>query len=162
MICFQTGKWSLSPIYLKLWIFTGGQFWPPGIDVVVVGLRVLLLLYVCVCVINHELVCVETHHPLKLVSPHLDQSCKTNWLKLLLFLTLTSKVKLNFKSKSTPFLVNPCDKLPPLEAITSKLGQKMQNTLLKIPIVLRIALHDHVNLKFQISWIPGLSNRENA
>ena len=40
--------------------------------------------YVCVCV-NHELVCMITHCPLKLGSPNLDQRCKTPWLRSLLF-----------------------------------------------------------------------------
>ena len=56
------------------------------------GLRVLSLpasvcVYVCVrpCV-NHELVHVITHHPLKLESPNLNHRCKIPWLRSLLFL----------------------------------------------------------------------------
>ena len=74
------------------------------------GLRVLSLpasvclcvrLSVCVCV-KHLLVHAITYHPFKLGSLNLDHRCKIPWLRSLLFwgwLTLTFKVKFNFKVK---------------------------------------------------------------
>ena len=46
-----------------------------------------------------------THHPFKLGSPNLDHRCKRPWLRSLLFLgwlTMTFKVKFNFKVKIYP------------------------------------------------------------
>ena len=43
--------------------------------------------FVCLCVracSNHEIVPVINHHPFKLGSPNLDQTCKTTWLRSLL------------------------------------------------------------------------------
>ena len=75
------------------------------------GLRVLSLpASVCLCVppcVNHELVRAITHDPFQLGSPNLDHRCKRPWLRSLLFwgwLTLTSKVKFNFKVKIYPIL----------------------------------------------------------
>ena len=58
-------------------------------------------------IVNPQLVRAITHHPLKLGSPNLDHRCKRPWLRSLLFwgwLTLTFKVKFNFKVKSYPIL----------------------------------------------------------
>ena len=71
-----------------------------------------LRLSVCVCVlpcVNHELVRAITHHPFQLGSPNLDHRFKRPWLRPLLFfflewLTLTFKVKFNFKVKIYPIL----------------------------------------------------------
>ena len=51
--------------------------------------------------VNHELVRAITHHPFKLGSPNLDHICKRPWLRSLSWrwLTLTFKVKFNFKVK---------------------------------------------------------------
>ena len=79
------------------------------------GLRVLSLpASVCVSVClsvgvcgNHLLVRAITHHPFQLGSPNLDHRCKRPWLRSLSFwgwLTLTFKVKFNFKVKSYPIL----------------------------------------------------------
>ena len=76
------------------------------------GLRVLSLpASVCVCVrpcVNHQLGHAITHHPFKLGSPNLDHICKRPWLRSLLFwgmmMTLTFKVKFNFKVKIYPIL----------------------------------------------------------
>ena len=48
-------------------------------------LSVCLSVNPCVC-INLRLFCAITHHLFKLGSPNLDQSCKTTWLRSLLFL----------------------------------------------------------------------------
>ena len=62
--------------------------------------------YVCGCVcvrvcvslcVNHLLVCAISRDPFKLWSPNLDQRCKRFWLRSLLFLTLTFKIKFNLK-----------------------------------------------------------------
>ena len=57
---------------------------------------------------NHLLVRTITHHPFTLGSPNLDHRCKRPWLRSLLFfwgwLTLTFKVKFNFKVKIYPIL----------------------------------------------------------
>ena len=55
--------------------------------------------------VNHKLVCAITHHPFHLGSPNLDHRCKRPWLRSLLFwewLTLTFKVKFNFRSQNLP------------------------------------------------------------
>ena len=120
-------------------IFTRGQFWPSGIVVACVCLCVCMC--VCVCVsVNHELVWAIIHQPFKLGLPNLDQRCKRPWLRNLLFLaqlTLTFKVKLNFKVKIYPILsmwVCPCDKSPPIEVSISKFGPKMHISTVKVPI----------------------------
>ena len=82
-------------------IFTRGQFWPSGIVVACV------CLCVSVCVRQPPVVRVITHHQFKLGSPNLDHRCKRPLLRCLLFwgwLTLTFKVKFNFKVKSYPIL----------------------------------------------------------
>ena len=79
------------------------------------GLRVLSLpASVCLCVCPSVCVCGKyllvraiTHHPFKLGSLNLDHRCKRPWLRSLLFwgwLTLTFKVKFNFKVKIYPIL----------------------------------------------------------
>ena len=58
------------------------------------GVRVLSLpasVRLCVCVrpcVNHELVCVITHHPFKLESPNLNHRCKRPWSRSQLFLSV--------------------------------------------------------------------------
>ena len=63
-------------------------------------------LCLCVC-INHLLVRTLTHHLFKLGSQNLVQRSKTPWLRPYCFggqLTLTFKVKFNFKLKIDPIL----------------------------------------------------------
>ena len=82
-----------------------------------------------------------TDHPFKLGSPNLDHRCKRPWLRSVLFwgwLTLTFKVKCNFKSKFTPFWVIQRDNSSPVQAKATKFGPEVLNTLVKIPVVLGI------------------------
>ena len=112
------------------------------------GLRVLsspasVCVCPCVCVslwVNHLLVHAITRDPFKLGSPNLDQRCKRPWLRSLLFLgwlTLTFKVKFNFKVKIYPILslwVCPRHKSPPFEVRISIFGPKMHLSTVKVPI----------------------------
>ena len=85
-------------------VFTRGQFWPSGIVVACVCLSVCPSIRVCG---KHLLVRAITHHPFKLGSLNSDHRCKRPWLRSLLFwewLTLTFKVKFNFKVKIYPIL----------------------------------------------------------
>ena len=71
-----------------------------------------------------------TDHPFKLESPTLDHRCKRPQLRSLMFwgwLTLTFKVKFNFKVEIYPILslwVCPRDKSPLIEVRISKFGPK--------------------------------------
>ena len=101
-----------------------------------------LLLSVCppvcssVCVI--ELVHVISFHLFKLGSPNLDQECKRPWFGALLFcgvINLYPQGQIGLdKVKIYPIWACPHDKSPLFEARTTKFEQKMQNTLVKIPI----------------------------
>ena len=70
-------------------------------------LRLSVCASVCAVIMSHEFVRALTHHPFKLWSPYLDHRCKRPWLRSLLFwgwLTLTFKVKFNFKVEIYPIL----------------------------------------------------------
>ena len=78
-----------------------------------------------------------TRHLFKLGSPKLVQRNKTHLLRNLLFwgrLTLTFKVKFNFKLKIDPILVCPTHYSPPIQCRISKFGPQMHFTTVKIPI----------------------------
>ena len=117
-VCLICSKYSILPsllsvpsytvgrIYIlgKLGFITRGQFWPSGIVVACVCLFVCPS--VCVCG-KHLLVRAITHHPSKLGSLNLtigvkdlgkDPYCFGGWL------TLTFKVKFNFKVKIYPIV----------------------------------------------------------
>ena len=103
------------------------------------GLRVLSLpVSVCVCVcINHLIVRTITGHLFMLGSPNLVQRSKTPWLRFLLFwgqMTLTFKVKFNFKLKIDPILSLPNHRSPPILVRISKFGQQMHFRTVKIPV----------------------------
>ena len=122
-----------------LTLFTWGHIWP--LDIVIA----------CVCLsqylsINPEFGPTLTHYPFKLGSPNLNQRYKTPWLRSLLFwgqLTLTSKVRFNWKSKFTYFEL--------VHAITHhlvKLGfanfdQKMHFSTVKISFNFLLDWHWH-------------------
>ena len=96
--------------------------------------------------VRHQ-VCPRDNSTPKLGSPNLDHRCKRPWLRSLLFwgwLTLTFKVKFNFNSKFTPFSACPCDNSSPVQARATKFGPEVQNTLVKIPIVLEVDWAWHV------------------
>ena len=106
------------------------------------GLRVLSLpesVRVCPCMcVNPLLVRAITHHPLTLGSPNLDKRCKTTWLWpkwFLIAIVLTFKVKINLKSKSTPFSVIPCNKSTPIEARTKNLDKRCKTPWLRFPFI---------------------------
>ena len=109
-------------------IFTRGQFWPSGI--VIAPVRPSVTKFV------HAI----THHPFKLGPPNLDQRCKTPWLRSLLFWggnqPWPSRSNSRSKSKFTPFWACPHHNLSPIKARIIKFGPEVQNTLVKIPIVL--------------------------
>ena len=102
---------------------------------------------VCVCVrvcvslcVNHLLVRAITRDPFKLGSPNLDQRCKRPWLRSLLFiggqLTLTFKVKFNLKVWIYCILSLFAHYSLPIQARITKFGPEVQNSLVKISIVL--------------------------
>ena len=110
--------------------------------------------------IRHQ-VCPRDNSTPKLGSPNLDHRCKRPWLRSLLFwgwLTLTFKVKFNFDSKFTPFWACPWDNSSPVQARATKFGPEVQNTLVKIPIVLGVdwAWHVKFNLFSKSCWFASL------
>ena len=101
---------SCSSVFLYSAVRQAGQaegypFYPR--PVLAFGYCRCLRLSVCPSVrpcVNHEFVRAITHHPFKLGSPNLDHRCKRPWLRSLLFLGVTFKVKFNFKVKIYPIL----------------------------------------------------------
>ena len=73
-------------------------------------------------------------------------------------MTLTFKVKFNFNSKFTPFWACPWDNSSPVPARANKFGPEVQNTLVKIPIVLGVdwAWHVKFNLFSKSCWFASL------
>ena len=125
----RISSWKYLPFNSKfINIFARGQFWPPGI--------VVACVCVCVC-INHLIVRTITGHLFMLGSPNLVQRSKTPWLRFLLFwgqMTLTFKVKFNFKLKIDPILSLPNHCSPPILVRISKFGQQMHFRTVKIPV----------------------------
>ena len=110
--------------------------------------------------VRHQ-VCPHDNSTPKLGSPNLDHRCKRPWLRSLLFwgwLTLTFKVKFNFNSKFTPFWACPWDSSSPIQARATKFRPEVQNTLVKIPIVLGFdwAWHVKFNLFSKSCWFASL------
>ena len=128
-------------------VFTRGQFWPSGIVVACVCVCVSVCqsvclsvcLSVCVCV-NHLLVRPITLDPFKLGSPNLDQRCKRPWLRSLLFWggnwPWPSRSNLTSKSEFTQFWACPDHNSLPIQARITKFGPEVENSLVKVPIVL--------------------------
>ena len=110
---YFTGTWTV--IWFPQWscpgVYECTNHTNPFLHEASFGLRVLSLpVSVCVCVcecvgLNPELVCPITYHLFKLGSPNLDWRFKTLWLISLFMewrLTLTFKVKFNFKCQNLP------------------------------------------------------------
>ena len=97
--------WSqVHDVYVyQVWLWYFNSFLPEASFC----LRVLSLPASVRVGVNHSLVRAITWHSFKLESLNLNQKCKTPWFKSLLFwgwLTLTFKVKFNFKLKIDPIL----------------------------------------------------------
>ena len=142
-----------DPRHHQVFIFTRGQFWPPGIDC-----RCLrLCVSVCVCPSVAKFADMITHHPFKLGSPHLEQRCKRPCLRSLLFcraidFDLQFKVKFNLeKSKFTPFCACPHHNSSPVQARITKMP-----IVFKIPTFLRHGWpwpsRSNLNFKCQNFW----------
>ena len=125
-------------------VITRCQFWPSGIVVACV------CVYPSVCVnvrvsVNYEFVRTITQQPCKLGSPNLDHRCKRPWLRSPLFLgwlTLTFKVKFNFKVKIYPHLslwVCPRHKSARIVVRISKFGPKCILALLRSLLILGLS-----------------------
>ena len=117
-------------------VFTRGQFWPSGIVVACVCVCVS----VCMCV-NHLLVRAITRDPFKLWSPNLDQRCKRPWLRSLFWGGVgnwpwPSRSNLTSKSEFTQFWACPDHNSQPIQARITKYGPEVENSLVKVPIVL--------------------------
>ena len=107
-------KRSTAPSYISmLWkdidssvFFTRGQFWLSDIAVACICPCVCVLLPVRPCV-KPELIRAITCDPFKPGSPHLNQSCKTPWLRSLVFcavIDLDSQCQIYIKIKMYPSL----------------------------------------------------------
>ena len=98
--------------------------------------------------VNHLLVRAITRDPFKLGSPNLNHRCKRPWLRSLLFWggdwPLPSRSNSPLKSKFTPFWTCPPDNSSSVQARTTEFGPDVQNTLVKIPIVLGVEWASHV------------------
>ena len=145
------------PIFTQLLIFALWSFLRPFLFEASIGLRVLslpvsvclcLCLCLCVCVIlcvNDLLVRTITQDPFELGSPNLYHRCKGPWLRSLFFgrggdWPWPSRSNLTSHSKLTPFWACPHNNSSPVQARTTKFGPEVENTLVKIPIVLVIEL----------------------
>ena len=136
------GKWPP----FRRWHAVSNAFLPEAS----LGLRELsspasLCVSVCVSLcVNHLLVRAITRDPFKLGSQNLDQRCKRPWLRSLLFLgwlTLTLKVKSNFKIKIYPILsLWVCLRLksPTIEVRIPYLNQKCILALLRSILILEL------------------------
>ena len=77
----RSSDFSLNSFKYMFVFLTRGHFWPAGI----------VFTCVCPCVLTPVCPCVNkfvwriTHHPFKLGSPNMDQSCKIAWLRSMLF-----------------------------------------------------------------------------
>ena len=107
------------------------------------GLRVLSL-SASVCVYVSLSMCQSRACPRYNSSPvsaKIPIVCGGDWL-------WPSRSNLTSQSKFTPFWACPCDNSSPIQAWTTKFGPEVQNTLVKIPVVLGIDWAWHV--KFNI------------
>ena len=114
-------------------IFTRGQFWPSGIVVACV----------CVCLsvcVNQLLVRAITRDPFKLGSPNLDRRCKKTLVKVPIVLggnwPWPSRSNLTSNTEFTPFWACPDHNSLPIQARITKFGPEVENSLVKVPIVL--------------------------
>ena len=90
-----------------------------------------------------------TQHPFKLGSRNSDHRCKIFWFRAPLFWgdwPWPSGSNLTSKSKLTPFWAWTRDNSSPAQARTTKFLPELQNTLVKIPIVLGVDWAWHVKL----------------
>ena len=125
-------------------VFTGGQFWPSGIVVVCVCVSVCLC--VCVCLSVCLSACQSLACPRDNSGPFQARITKfgTKMQKTLvnvLFVLWTdrlwpSRSNLTWKSQFIPFWACPHHNSPPIQARITKFGPEVQNTLVKILIVL--------------------------
>ena len=104
---------------------------------------------------NYMLVRTITQDPFKLGSPNLDH--RWLWLRSLLFWVIDcwlSRSNLASKSTRTSFWACPRGNSSPGQARTTKFGPEVQNTLVKIPIVLRLIESTcQIYLNFKILFI---------
>ena len=102
-------------------------------------LRLCVCVSVCLCV-NQLLVRAITRDPFKLGSPNLDQRCKRPWLRSLFILggnrPWPSRSNLTSKLEFTPFWACPDHNSLPIQARITKFGPEVENSLVKVPIVL--------------------------
>ena len=136
----QQIKWIISPR-------ESGRTWQTFLPeaCMAIGYYCCLRLSVRPCV-NHLLVCAITQDPFKLGSPNLNHRYKRPWLRSLLFCDwpLPSRSKLSSKSKFTPFWACPPDNSSSVQARTTEFAPDVQNTLVKIPVVLGVDWAWHV------------------
>ena len=107
-----------------------------------------LRLYVCVrlCV-NHKFVRAITHHTFQLGSANLDHRCKRPWLRYPLCLRvidLDLQGQISLQSQNLPHFELVRDNSSPVQVRTTKFGPEVQNTLVKIPVVLGVDWTWHV------------------
>ena len=151
--------------------------WASGFDpsfyprpVLAFGYCRCLRLCVSLCV-NHLLVRAITRDPFKLGSPNLKHRCKRPWLRCLLFwgvidLYLQGQICLHSQNLPNFELVRAITHHP-VQARTTKFRPEVQNTLIKIPVVLGVDWAWHVKLNLfskscllypplQRSWKGGI------
>ena len=121
---------DFSPIHnkqFKTLIFTRGQFWPPGIVVACVRPSV-----------RHQVCPRDNSSPVEARITKFRPKMQNTVVKVLLVLggNQPSRPNLRSKSKFTPFWACPHHNSSPIQARITKFGPEVQNTLVKIPIVL--------------------------
>ena len=113
--------------------FTRGQFWPPGIVVA------------CVCPsvrrsVRHQVCPRDNSSPVQARITKFGPKMQNTLVKVPIVLggnrPWPSRSTLRSKSKFAPFWACPHRNSSPIQARITKFGPEMQNTLVKIPIVL--------------------------
>ena len=143
---FISTTWIIFVVCNLLWVLLVTNIdLHVGCNCLSIFYRVLLLpASVCPSILSSVCPSIRaiTYHPFKLGSPNLDHRCRRPWLWSPFWegggggwLTLTFKVKFNFKVKIYPILslwVCPHDKSPPIEVRIIKFGQKVHLSTVKV------------------------------
>ena len=127
--------------------FTRGQFWPPGIVVALVRPSVRLS-------VRHQVCPRDNSSPVQARITKFGPKIQNTLVKVPIVSggnqPWPSRSNLRSKSKFTPFWACPHHNSSPIQARITKFGPKVQNTLVKIPIVFEWQLTLTFKVKFYL------------